>query len=158
MNKKNGHDTTKNTSSDAAQLTQEDTIHSSVSGDVHPSYYDTAFSATTTHTRPTIMDTGARSHMFGARDAFRTQSNISPTRIRVASKGGAIWATMKGSLSFGGIALKNVLYSDHLTGNLISIGRLCDEGYTAVFYQKHGHILDSEKRIVLHMIRDPNSD
>lgn len=53
-----------NKSMDAAKLTCEQPSNSVNEPDADVSYYDTAFSAKTTKL-PTVMDTGASSHMFG---------------------------------------------------------------------------------------------
>lgn len=142
---------------EAAQMTREEIIDHDHQDEVHPSYYDTAFSAFES-SLPTVFDTGVSSHMFGEKKAFKTLRTSEPSRIAVASKGGEMWSKAKGSVSIGSLTLKNVLYSNRLTGNLISIGRLCDDGYTAVFHQKSGILLDSNRQIVLRMIRDPRRD
>lgn len=121
------------------------------------SYYDEAFSAST-HNVPDIFDTGATTHMFADRSRMNGVASISPSRIGVASKGGSIWATLKGSVNLHGLILRNVLHSPELTANLISIGRLCDAGYVALFRSQDGVLFDSSKRIVLRLTRDPNSD
>lgn len=69
------------------------------------------------------MDNGASSHMFGKCDAFNFMRPITPTQIGVSLKGGEIWVGMRGSVTTGNILFKDVLYSDCLMGNLISIGK-----------------------------------
>lgn len=61
-------------------------------------------------------------------------------------------------VNLGPLSLKNVLYSDQLTGNLVSVGRFCDDGYLAVFRKTDGYIIDKDQRVVLRMRRDPSSD
>lgn len=146
MMKKKSNETSKESSIDAAQMTQDNHVSPP---QVHESYYDTAFSTFTADKRPIIMDTGASSHMFGDRDIFDSLQPITPTRIGVASKDGEIWARMKGSVTLGNLSLHNVLYSDRLMGNLISIGKLCDYGYTAVFEKHQGKILNSDGNVVI---------
>lgn len=121
------------------------------------SYYDEAF---TTFLTPScdIFDTGATTHMFSDSSRLSNLTNIPPSRIGVASKGGSIWSTTKGSVLMPGLTLRDVLYSSELTANLISIGRLCDDGYTALFRAQDGYILNSSKKVVLRLIRDPKSD
>lgn len=117
---------------DAAKLTRDDIKLPDNEPDADVSYYDTAFSAMTT-TLPTVMDTGASSHMFGDKAIFKSLRSSPPSQIAVASKGGDITLIYRGCVVLGSLTLKNVLYSDQLTGNLISVGRLCDDGYTAIF-------------------------
>lgn len=88
------------------------------------------------------MDTGASSHMFGEKAAFSSLHQTSPSHIEVASKGGFIVSTSRGGVKLGALSLKNILYSDQLTGNLISVGRLCNDGYLAVFQKTDGYLLD----------------
>lgn len=54
---------------DAAQLTRDESYEINVDPDADVSYYDTAFYAITMHL-PTIIDTGASSHMFGEKTAL----------------------------------------------------------------------------------------
>lgn len=82
---------------------------------------------------------------------------ITPTSIGVASTDGLIWATDEGSVKLGILNLSNVLYSLKLTGNLVSIGRLCDDGYHAVFHKDWGVILDAKDRVVIKMFRNSHS-
>ena len=131
---------------------------SSVDAEVHPSYWESAFSATNTSTIPTFGDTGATSHMFSDRSKITDLQPIPPTRIGVASKDGAIWTNQKGKVSFGSMTLTDVLYSSKLTGNLISIGRLCDEGYRAVFDRYTGIVSDAQGRVVLRMSRSAQTN
>lgn len=157
MKGKSSSETSKEKTDNVAQMTRVDAIHPDDSGEVDVSYYDTAFSAFQSKL-PNVFDTGATSHMFGEREAFDSLSMSEPSQIAVASKGGEIWAKARGSVTIGNITLRNVLYSNKLTANLISIGKLCDDGYTAVFHQKTGYLFDSNRRIVLRMIRDPRLD
>lgn len=131
---------------------------SSGEAEVHPSYWESAFSATTSSSIPTFGDTGATSHMFSDRSKISDIQSISPTRIGVASKDGAIWAKHKGKVRYGSITLTDVLFSTKLTGNLISIGRLCDDGYWAVFDKHTGTVSDSQGRIVLRMHRSARTN
>lgn len=126
-----------NKTTEAAQLTREGPSNLMSEPEADVSYYDTAFSVTTT-TLPTVMDTGASSHMFGERSAFTSMQASSPSKIGVASKGGSISARHRGCVDLGSLKLNGVLYSDELTGNLILVGRLCDDGYTATFRQRDG--------------------
>lgn len=104
------------------------------------------------------MDTGASSHMFGEKGPFNSLQTTPPSGIAVASKTGSIFSRHWGCVTLGSLNLKDVLYSDQLTGNIISIGRLCDDGYTAIFRQKDGFILDKRRRVVVQRTRDPHSD
>lgn len=96
--------------------------------------------------------------MFSALSRMTCMINIPPSRIGVALKDGSIWASVKGSVNLSGTTLRDVLNSPELTGNLISIGRLCDDGYTAIFQSQDGAILDQDKKVVLRLFRDPKSD
>lgn len=58
----------------------------------------------------------------------------------------------------GTLSLRRVLYSDQLTANLISVGRLCDDGYIAVFRKTNGYLLDKHWRVVFWMKQYPSSD
>lgn len=114
-----------------AKLTRDNPHIPSHKPDANVLYYDTAFSATTT-TLPTLMDTGASSHMFGERKPFDSMRSTPPSSIGLASKNGSIFSRNWGCVILGTLNLKDVLYSDQLTGNLISVGRLCDDGYCCV--------------------------
>lgn len=142
---------------DEAKLTLDDIPDGTIEPDADISYYDTAFSVMAT-TLPTVMDTGASSHMFGDKSTFRSMHPSPPSKIAVASKGGAIFSRYQGCVEMGSLNLKNVLYSNELTGNLISVGRLCDDGYTAIFRQRDGFILNKQRQVILRMTRDPCSD
>lgn len=126
-----------NKSNDAAKFTYDGPSVSANEPDADGSYYDTAFSAAVTKL-PTVMDTGASSHMFGDKSAFTSMRLTSPSNIAVASKGGSISSRQRGCVSLGSLNLQEVLYSNELTGNLVSVGRLCDDGYTAIFRQRDG--------------------
>lgn len=139
---------------ESAQLTATTSTHQD---EVNLSYYDEAFITSITHSRD-IFDTGATSHMFSNHGRLSHPVDTPPSRIGVASKSGAIWSTVKGSVHLSGITLRNVLYSPELTGNLISIGRLCDDGYVAIFRAQDGVILDKSRNILLRLVRDPKSD
>lgn len=117
--------------SEAAKLTRDDLGPPLRESEVDVSYYDTAFSAMTT-SLPNVMDTGASSHMFGEKKPFNSLRPTSPSSIVVALKTGSILLRYQGCVNLGSLILSDVLYSDQLTGNLISIGRLCDDGYTAL--------------------------
>lgn len=148
-------DSRKDKPADAAKLTRDEI--QPIEPDADVSYYDTAFSATTS-SLPTVMDTGASSHMYGDKKPFTSIRPTPASPIAVASKNGSILSRHKGCVALGNITLNDVLYSDQLTGNLISVGRLCDDGYTALFRRKVGYILDKHGRIVIQMTRDPYSD
>lgn len=122
---------------------------------VHPSYYDTAFSASTLPIHETLFDTGSTAHMFKDKSLLDCPIEISPTKISVASEDGEIWATHRGSVDIGLVRLSNVLYSKKLTSNLISVGRLCDSGFKAVFTKNDGCIKDSSGRVLIRMSRNP---
>lgn len=142
---------------DAAQLTRDELQEIDAEHDADVSYYDTAFSAVSM-LLPTVLDTGASSHMFGEKAAFSSLHPTQPSYIGVASKGGSIVSRTQGCVNIGTLSLKNVLYSDQLTGNLISVGRLCDNGYIAVFRKTNGYLIDKHRRVVFRMTRDPSSD
>lgn len=147
----------KNTGQKATESAQYTKEASPNQDETFVSYYDEAF-ATTTHPVRDIFDTGASTHMFSDCTRLTSTLEIPPSRIGVASKDGAIWATVKGSVNIHGLHLKNVLHSPELTSNLISIGRLCDDGYVAIFRSQDGVILDESKRIVLRLTRDSRTD
>lgn len=113
-------------------------------------YYDEAFSASLFKALD-IFDTGATTHMFADPSILEDVVTIPPSHISVASKGGLFWATLKGSVNFHGLILRNVLHSPELTADLISIGRLCDAAFVAVFRSQDGVLINSSKRIVLRL-------
>lgn len=119
-------------STDATKLTRDGPNILIKEPDADISYYNTAFSAMVTKL-PTVMDTGASSHMFGEKLAFSSIRSTSPSNIAVASKGGSISSTQQGCVSLGSLLLKDVLYSTDLTGSLVSVDRLCHDGYTTIF-------------------------
>lgn len=147
--------TIKSNVTESAQLTKD---LSDTPDDALVSYYDEAFLTSTSSSPRDIFDTGASTHMFSDRSRMTGIIDIPPSRIGVASKGGAIWATVKGSVSIHGLHLRNVLHSPELTGNLISIGRLCDDGYVAIFRSQDGVILDKSKKVALRLVRDVRLD
>lgn len=133
--------------SDSAQLSQ--TISEA---DEDMSYWESAFSATTLCV-PIIGDTGAPSHMFSDLSLLSNLKSCRPTRIGVASKDGEIWARHQRSVRLARLTLKNVLHSPKLTGNLISIGRLCDDGYNVSFNKNLAIISYQSDKEVLRMRR-----
>lgn len=118
-----------------------------------PFYWESAFLASVVVSVPTLGDTGAMSHMFSEKSMLFDITAIPSTRIGVASKDGVIRANHKGMVSLGSITLKDVLFSPKLTRNLISFGRLCDDGYRASFDNSRGIILDQQGREVLRLRR-----
>lgn len=150
--RKNKSNASKNV--DSAQFTSVSDINQH---DMEMSYYDEAFTTNVSSKRD-IFDTGATTHMFSDVSRMTSLIDIPPSRIGVASKGVSIWATLKGAVNLFGINLRDVLHSPDLAGNLISIGRLCDDGYTAVFRSRDGVILNKSKEVVVRLVRDSNSD
>lgn len=143
-------------SKEVAKITS-DSLGNSNNEESHPSYWESAFSATISHALPSsplLGDTGASSHMFKDKHIIEDIESIKPTMIGVASKEGAIWASERGSVSLGSMRLSSVFYSPKLTGNLVSIGRLCDQGYHAVFHKTWGVILNSSDKVVLRLRRN----
>lgn len=104
------------------------------------------------------MVSGASSHMFNDASLFATLQAIPPTRINVASKDGGVWATHRGSVKFGKLHLDNVLYSPQLTSNLVSIGRLCDAGYTTVLQLVNAYVVNHQQEVIMKLMRDLSSD
>lgn len=80
-------DSRKEKPTEAAKLTRDKP--SIVEPDADVSYYDTAFSAVTS-SLPTVMDTGASSHMYGDKKPFISMRSTPPSPIAVASKNGSI--------------------------------------------------------------------
>lgn len=105
-----------------------------------------------------IFDSGASSHMFKDSSLFSTLQAIPPTKISVASKDGSIWASHQGSVLFEKLHLTNVLFSNQLTSNLVSIGRLCDMGFCAILRSIDGYILNNNQQVLMTLTRDPRSD
>lgn len=71
LRKKGTNDTHQDNRLNAAQLTTEGSSLPLDPDDIHPSYYDHAFTATASNIHKTIMDTGASSHMFGSKRVFK---------------------------------------------------------------------------------------
>lgn len=91
-------------------------------------YWELAFSCQTSTTSSSdVADTGSSSHMFHDKSRFNHIRPSSPVHIMVASADGSITATERGQVSVGDVTLTNVIHSDKLSSNLISIGKLCDE-------------------------------
>lgn len=110
-----------------------------------PSYWDAAFiSHEDPITRSEIADTGASSHMYGDEHMFNDIHHSPPVPILIASKDSSIIASKQGSVIIDSLTLTNILHSDSLSSNLISIGKLCDDGYVAVFRRPEGAIIDKE--------------
>lgn len=126
-------------------------------GSVHPSYYDHAFTASSALSN-SVFDTGASNHMISEFSIIDNPQPIPPSCIVVAAKVSDIWATQTGLVSLGRLHLSQVLYSKELTGNLISIGRLCDAGYRVVFSQTSELVIDKNDEVIIRMTRDPLSD
>lgn len=80
------------TSSHAAQVSQPTHENEEVS------YWEEAFSASTSTTNPIICDTGATNHMFSDLSLISDLKHIKPVRIGVASHDGAIWAKNAGTV------------------------------------------------------------
>lgn len=124
-----------------------------------PSYWDAAFTCHEDSLKQAeIADTGASNHMYGDESKFDSISPSTPVSISVASKDGGIVSSRRGKVTVDSLTLTNVLHSDKLSSNLISIGRLCDDGYTAVFRQTSGDVLDYNGRSVLKFARNPSAD
>ena len=58
----------------------------------------------------------------------------------------------------GDVTLTDVIHSDRLSNNLISIGKLCDEGHVAVFRRTEGSVIDRSGKTVMRLSRDPSKD
>lgn len=122
-------------------------------------YWESAFTTSERHIIKTdIADTGCSSHMFRDDKRFDFIHPSNPVSISVASTDGAITACHSGQVTLENITLKDVIHSDKLSSNLISIGKLCDEGNVAVFRRTEGTVLDSQGNTVLHLTRDPSTD
>lgn len=134
------------------------TAITSTTSEVYPSYYDHAFTAHIPPSNDEVYDTGATSHMSPDLSRFSSSTSIKPRLIGVAAKASTIWADRMGFVSIGQLTLNDVLYSRELTGTLVSVGRLCDAGYRAVFTKKNWYILSSTGNVIARMTRDPTSD
>lgn len=122
-------------------------------------YWEAAF---TCHTSAAdlnvIADTGSSSHMFRDKTKFDYLKASDPISISVASTNGAITASQRGHVTMDNLSLPNVIYSDKLSSNLISVGKLCDDGHVAVFRSTEGAILSQDGKTVLRLTRDPSTD
>lgn len=126
--------------------------------EVTPSYYDQAFTVSSSLQSNEIYDTGATSHMSSWEDKFTNHQFINPCCIGVAAKGINIWATKTGSVSICRLRIDNALYFKELTGTLISVGWLCDAGYQVIFTNKQEFIMDWNDQIVGCMVCYPSSN
>lgn len=127
--------------------------------DTSTSYWDAAFTChESTSNDSEIADTGASTHMYQDISKLSDIKNTSPVSILIASKDGSIVASKQGKVAVGSVTLTKVLQSDQLSSNLISIGRLCDEGHVAVFRRTEGAIIDNNGLPVIKFTRDPHSD
>lgn len=127
--------------------------------DTTTSYWDAAFTCHKSIMEDSeIADTGASTHMYQDVSKLSDIKNTPPVSISIASKDGSVVASKQGNVTVGFVTLTKVLQSDQLSSNLISIGRLCDEGHVAVFRRTEGAILDTNGLPVIKFIRDPHSD
>lgn len=86
-----------------------------------------------------IMDSGATDYMVNDNSFFDVSNEIKPISIAVAKDGASLVSNESGTISVktshdkSSRSIKNVLYVKGLKCNLMSIARLCDEGYEVTF-------------------------
>src|SRR6185437_3377278 len=107
---------------------------------------------TTTHnTLHAFLDSGANSHIFKTKDAFKTIEGPK-TNLTTASGEKAIAGTvgkMKTFKTESGAAIdnQNAIFCDKVVENLISVGNMCDTQHTIVFTHTHSLIYTGEIKI-----------
>lgn len=119
------------------------------------SFYDEAFTTGPTNLSVITLDAGATSHMFGNPDLLQAITDITPSKINVAAKDSPIYAIGRGSSRIGRLQLSHVLYSPHLGGNLVSAGKLYDNGYDIEWRRTQALVKDSSGAVVLTFHRSP---
>ena len=84
-----------------------------------------------------IIDSGASQHLCGDRDHFSTYSTISSEQAIAIADGTKIQAIGSGEVQIptegGGITLTGVCHFPDIGGNLLSVLRIVDSGYTVEF-------------------------
>ena len=101
-----------------------------------------------------ILDSGASDHIVNSKDMFTSYIDLQPpVQIAVAKKDEYIYATAKGivkllSCSDEMITLENVLYSDAIPQNLMSVKRMTDAGLTIEFNSDGIKVINNGKLII----------
>lgn len=120
---------------------------------VSPSYWDSAFTCHTDDVMQTeITDTGASTCMYTDESKFDVITPTAPVCISIASKDGHIMASKRGKVKVNNLILQDVLHSNKLSSNLISIGKLCNEGHVDVFRRTEGAVIDKNGNTRLKII------
>jgi len=86
-----------------------------------------------------IIDSGASRHLCGNRNAFATYTNISKVQEITIADGTKIKAKGVGTIEIvsqeSSMTLKDVWHVPDICGNLLSVLRMVDAGYTLEFGQ-----------------------
>lgn len=138
----------------AAKKTTKDTAN--LVTDHVPSFYDEAFHVGPQSLDKLTLDTAATSNMFGNRSLLHEVHPSPPSEIGMASKTGSIIAEHQGLFKLGHLALSNVLYSPHLSVNLISAGCLYDTGYKINWSKTMATVVNSSGETVITFHWDPH--
>jgi len=97
-----------------------------------------------------IIDSGASQHLCGNRNTFSTYTNISKVQEITIADGTKIKANGVGTIEIvsqeSSITLKNVWHVPDIGGNLLSVSRMVDPGYTVEFGQSSCNVRKSGVR------------
>lgn len=126
---------------------------------VSPCYWDLVFTCHTDDvTRTEITDTGASTHMYTNECKFDKITPTTPLHISIASKDGHILVSKHRKVKIDDLVLQDVLHSNKLSSNLISIGKLWNEGHVAFFRRTEDAVIDKNRKTQLKLTWDPHTD
>lgn len=139
----------------AMKKTTKETAH--LVTDHIPSFYDEAFHVGPDSLNQLTLDTAATSTMFGNRSLLSDVLPSTPSHIGMASKGTSVVAEHRGQFRMGRLSIPDVLYSPHLSVNLISAGYLYDMGYDILWDKEEATVVDGDGKEVITFTRDPQN-
>lgn len=107
-----------------------------------------------------ILDSGASSHISNDKDNFSEISRQSPTTNVLTANGSKMPHAGAGCINISGNkTISDVLYVPSVTRNLLSVGKLADQGHKILFNSKYCYVFDSKSpyKLQLNGIRNPRN-
>lgn len=100
-----------------------------------------------------ILDSGCTKHTFYNVNAVDNQRTVPPIKMTCAS-GRTMTIDQLGSVDITpNVTIHDVAVTKGAAGNLMSVSRICDAGYSVTFSATHGIVLDDNNNVILTFTR-----